>query len=131
MYRRTEFRLFVVIKIIANIFALTALAFVLGYHFYKPNDLYRDFACIALGVSLLLHIQVLMQKVEVHEKRISHFAHLQVPGKRAEGAGSNLALTLYFLLFWIAAVLAVVAFISEKSEMREFIENQKIEMGLS
>lgn len=130
MYRRTEFRLFTFMKIVANILAVAALALMLGFHFYKMNTVYRDLACLGLAVSLLLHIQVLMQKVEVHEKRIAHFVHLQIPGKRADSSGSNLALTIYFLLFWVVAILAVIAFIPQQSEIRTFIENQKVEMGL-
>ncbi len=114
MYRNSDIKTFWAISFFANI-ALIAALFLIGvFHFLDPQLVYRDFALLALLISLFLQFQLALIKVEIFEKRI---ARLTQPGREMSSGTGNLLLIFYFSIFWLVLIFMAIAYFPALSEL--------------
>lgn len=110
MYRKNDERIFAVFSVLANLAVVAAFMLILLYHFYDGRSNIRDFAIMGLVLSVFFKYQILILKVFILEIRVSNLMNLgRRPGKMMVGMG-NIAILLYSVVFWLAVVGCMLAF---------------------
>ena len=114
MYRKIELRIFLILSILATLFALTAFLLVLGYQCAFLAPFYRHLSFLFLCFSGLCQIHIYMQKVEILEKRVNELRPThQLDKKTAKLTSVNLM--LYMIFFWLALSALGVSLLVWKS----------------
>lgn len=110
-YRKNDERIFATFGTLSNVAAVVAFILVLVYHFYEGNFQYRDAAIWGLVLSVFFKYQILLLKIYIVEIRISNLMNVgRRPGKISMGMG-NMAILLYSVVFWIAVIGCMLAFL--------------------
>ena len=110
MYRRTEYQLLDFLSWVSLICiggSLTAL----GLFAVQKLDPYRTLALLLMIFGLFFKLQVFMYKLTVIERRMLHLVdlgeqHFVIAEKR-----TTVQLVLFYILFWIALIGVIFAFI--------------------
>ena len=110
MYRRTEYQLLDLLSWISLLCILSSLA-ALALFMFQSLEPYRILALILMILGLVFKLQVFMYKLNVIERRMLHLVdlgeqHFIVAEKR-----SMVQLVLFYILFWIALIGIILAFI--------------------
>ena len=110
-YRKNDERIFAVFGTLSNVTVMVAFILVLVYHFHEGNFQYRDIAIWGLVLSVFFKYQILLLKIYIVEIRISNLMNVgRHPGKISMGMG-NMAILLYSVVFWIAVIGCMLAFL--------------------
>lgn len=110
MYRRTEYQLLNFLSYVAVACILGSLVS-LGVFLIQKIDPYRILALILMLLGFFFELQVFMYKLSVIEQRMLHLVDLGEQHFVIAEKKSMIRLVLFYLLFWVALIGVILAFI--------------------
>ena len=112
MYRASEVRLFKVLNILGDLFALFAFVAILCHFFLPLTFLPGSYlALIGIVFSAFFKLQIFIYKLVIIEKRLLHLVEPSLQHFEVASRWSMVHLVIYFVIFWVVLIGVSVSLI--------------------